>query len=472
MRWAAWQGRKRHPSWAGGRNIRWPKACSSPGSMCRQQPLLAMALSSVLLLGAMLHQGSTLVGLFYVPAMLLHLITYLLVAVLTGYVADSRRYEREAAHWQAAQHEERLAVLKRLYDENMEVKNHLYHQIVNSDDSIGRLYRIIRNLDSVEPENIFTQAAAVTAQVLDVRDIAVYVVGNDQRYLRQKVRLGRLANQLPRSLRVADCRYLQSVLHEKAVYINRELAADAPDMAATIIHQGRVIAVVEVFGMRFEQWSLHQQNLLSITVRLISSSMGRAYQYESEIQARRYWGNTRILQAKEFDKIIAELKVRRQLQGDLPLAMLRVDMTGLDYQELDSRLSGAIRNEDFVGLWADRVYVLLPDAEEEVTAMVDLLGSLHDYVQVRKPGFGLLANGGAPLYLPYDGNTPQNASKMLQSLDGQLVESVFYGSDLKDGEETSKENSDYYKLALQAGFDGAFLDVIDVYQYFCEGSAK
>ena len=50
--------------------------------------------------------------------------------------------------------------------------------------------------------------------------------------------------------------------------------------------------------------------------------------------------------------------------------MLRVDMTGLDYQELDSRLSGAIRNEDFVGLRADRVYVLLPDADEEVTAMV------------------------------------------------------------------------------------------------------
>lgn len=87
-------------------------------------------------------------------------------------------------------------------------------------------------------------------------------------------------------------------------------------------------------------------------------------------------------------------------------------------------------------------------------------------------GCWLMANGGAPLYLPYDGNTPQNASKMLQSLDGQLVESVFYGSDLKDGEETSKETSDYYKLALQAGFDGAFLDVIDVYQYFREGSAK
>ena len=50
--------------------------------------------------------------------------------------------------------------------------------------------------------------------------------------------------------------------------------------------------------------------------------------------------------------------------------MLRVDMTGLDYQELDSRLSGAIRNEDFVGLRADCVYVLLPDADEEVTAMV------------------------------------------------------------------------------------------------------
>ncbi|WP_177220815.1 NAD-dependent epimerase/dehydratase family protein [Selenomonas sp. GACV-9] len=336
----------------------------------KHQALLAMVLSTVLLFVGLVWQGNTWVGLLYVPAVLIHVSMYLFVAVLTGYVADSRKHEREAADWQVAQYKERVEFFKKLYEENLEVKDHLYHQIVNSDDSIGRLYRIIRNLDSVELENIFTQAAAVTAQVLDVQDIAIYVVGADQRYLRQKVRMGRLANQQPRSLCVADSPYLQTVLREKAIYINRELVKDTPDMAAPIVHQGQVIAVIEIFGMKFEQWSLYQQNLLSITVRLIASSMGRAYQYESEIQQRRYMADTRIMQEDEFRKIIEELRARRKLQGDLPIAMLRVDMTGMDYRGLDERLTGVIRNEDFVGLLAGNIYVLLPDADEEVTAMV------------------------------------------------------------------------------------------------------
>ncbi len=122
--------------------------------------------------------------------------------------------------------------------------------------------------------------------------------------------------------------------------------------------------------MRFEQWSLYQQNLLSITARLISSSMGRAYQYEREIQERRYFKGTRILQETEFKKILDELRSRRKVQGDLPVAVLRVEMAGIDYAQLDERLSRVIRNEDFIGVLDGQVYILLPDANEEVTEMV------------------------------------------------------------------------------------------------------
>ena len=334
------------------------------------QAFVAMLLSTVILLASLLAQGSELVAISYMPENILHITAYLFTAALTGYFADARRFEREAGEWQKNQARERQAFLRGLYEENVAVKDKLYRQIVNSHDSIGRLYRIIKRLDSIEPENIFTQAAAVTAQILNADDLAIYVVEPAGGYLRQKIRLGKIAACQPRSLRVADYSYLQGILQTRSIYVNRELVKDTPDLAAPIVYQDKVIAVVAVFGLSFEQWSLYQQNLLSITTRLISASMGRAYQYESEVQGQRFVAGTRILQPVELQKIIKEMQERRKLQGDFPVAILRVDMQGLDYVTLDGRLSQVIRNEDFVGLGSDGVYILLPDAAEKVTAMV------------------------------------------------------------------------------------------------------
>ena len=124
--------------------------------------LLAMLLAAVLLTGSLMQQGVNLVGMLYQPEILLHLVSYLFAAVLTGYFADSRAYEREAASWQKRHADERYAFLKGIYEETLSVKDRLYRQILNADDSIGRLYSIIRQLDSVELENVFTQAAVVT----------------------------------------------------------------------------------------------------------------------------------------------------------------------------------------------------------------------------------------------------------------------------------------------------------------------
>lgn len=348
----------------------------------KRQAFLAMVISIVIFIAASLARGGELISLIYVPENILHLTAYLFTAALTGYFADARRFERESMEWQKRQAGERQNFLREIYEENLAVKDKLYRQIVNSDDSIGRLYRIIKRLDSVEPENIFTQAAAVTAQILNVDNIAIYVVGADGYYLRQKVRMGKMTGRQPRSLRVADHSYLQNIMQSHAVFVNRELVKDTPDLAAPIVYQDKVIAVITIFGLRFEQWSLYQQNLLSITTRLISASMARAYRYEQGIQEKRFVSGTRILQAEEFQKIIKELENRRQLQGELPVAVLKVDMSGMDYAALDNRLSHVIRNEDFVGLGNTGVYILLPDANPEVTAMV----------QKRLQGAGVIAS--------------------------------------------------------------------------------
>ena len=88
------------------------------------------------------------------------------------------------------------------------------------------------------------------------------------------------------------------------------------------------------------------------------------------------------------------------------------------------------------------------------TAMVQLIGELHDYAHRHNAHFQLLANGGSPLYLPIDGNTKENAAKMLQSVDGQLAESVFYGFDMQDGQETPAEENEFFQHTLDNAHNG------------------
>ena len=331
---------------------------------------LAMLFSLVMLISGWLLQGRELASLAYQPQSSMHVILYIFVAVLTGYFADSRRYERQEASWHEEQARERFDFLRHLYDENQQIKDRLYHQIVNSDDSIGLLYSIVRRLDSVRMEDVFTQAAAVTSQIMGTRDIALYVMGQDRLYMRQKIHMGPTAATQPRSLRIDDYPYLQTLVQEHHIFVNRELVKNYPDMAAPIVYQGKVIAVVQIFGLQFNQWSLHQQNLLSVTARLIAASMGRAYEYELAVAAERYIAGTRLLKPDELDAIRQELRSRRTVTGNYPVSILRVDMTGIDFQTLDQRLSHTIRNEDFVGVHGDDVYIVLPDADAEVAAMV------------------------------------------------------------------------------------------------------
>ena len=336
----------------------------------KQQALLAAALSLALLVHGLLGAGGDLVAMLYSPREFLHFVSYFFVAVLTGYFADRASYQQLADTRIKRRLQNRYSFLENLFKENIAVKDRLYRQIVNSDDSIGRLYRIVSRLDSVETENLFTQATSVTADILDVEDVVVYVVGEGGYYLRQKVRLGSRTGEMPRSLRVDDYPYLQEMLREKKIFVNRDLIKGLPDLAAPISYEGRVIAVLQIYHLDFEQWSLYEQNLLSVTARLVSSSLGRAYAWEQETAGRKYIDETRILRLEEFQKVIEEFRERRRMQADYPVALLPVNVKDENYREIDHKIANSIRAEDFIGATTDGVALLLPDVAGKTLDMV------------------------------------------------------------------------------------------------------
>ncbi len=71
-------------------------------------------------------------------------------------------------------------------------------------------------------------------------------------------------------------------------------------------------------------------------------------------------------------------------------------------------------------------------AVDPKTAMVELISQLHSYAQQKQPGFYLLTNNGLGLYTSEDGSDPTLAARMLQSIDGIVLEEFSYGWEMKD----------------------------------------
>ena len=77
-------------------------------------------------------------------------------------------------------------------------------------------------------------------------------------------------------------------------------------------------------------------------------------------------------------------------------------------------------------------------AVDPKTAMVELISQLHSYAQQKQPGFYLLTNNGLGLYSSEDGSDPALAVRMLQSIDGIVLEEFSYGWELKDDTATPR----------------------------------
>ena len=336
----------------------------------KRQSMPAALLSAGLLIYSFLLHGADIVGLLYLPQHMLHFASYLFVAVFTGYTTDSKNRTIENMEYRNQRAQERYEFLEDMYSENIKIKNKLYHQIVNSDDSIGRAYQIIKKLDSVELEDVYTQAAEVTAELLNAEQVAIYIVGKNAYYLRQKVRRGEKVSELPRSLKIEEFPYLQELMAKQSIFVNKKLEEGLPDLAAPVVFQNKVIAVIQIFDLDFEKWNLSQQNLLAVTARLIASALGKAYQYEEGSQSRKYIENTRIIRQEEFIKICREVRRRQQvLSNSAQAAYLRI--TAAEESEvLDRKLAGVVRTEDFIGEYEGSTYILLLDITPAIVEQV------------------------------------------------------------------------------------------------------
>jgi len=338
----------------------------------KRQSLPATALATILLIYGFLSRGADFVSIMYQSQQMVHFATYLFVGVVTGYVSDSRERVTSDLNITLRNLKEQYNFLKNMYSESNQTKDALYKQIVNSDNTIGKTYSVIRELDSLEVENIFTAANKIVAETMKTEAVAIYIVGKNKDYLRQKIKTGTILNHLPKSIKIQDHEYVNQMMEDKRVFTNKFLTSECPNMAAPIIYGGQVIGVIQIYNLPFENLTLYHENLLKITAMLISDVLGKAYLYELGVHDKKYIGATRILIVEEFEKIQTEIDRRKSTyETELSIVLLRIIAKELDYNMIDKGLEKVIRDEDYIGLRQDgQVYVLLTNITPDMVLKV------------------------------------------------------------------------------------------------------
>lgn len=333
-----------------------------------KQSIISAVLASGLYFFEHLQNGRDWVSLLYDPEVLFMLAIYLFFGLLVGFVSD--RHRREAAEMRndLQAERERYDFLNAVYKDTRLVKDELQRQLVGSKDSIGRIYSIVKKLETLEPEQIVTSSVDVLEHLLESRRISIYSV-NGTNFLRLMIKSGGSSFLLPKTIRLSEHPWYAEVIDGKSVRVNRSLESGAPVIAAPIVHDGTVVAIVSVHDTEFERLTLGFENLFKVSVEMISDSLARAFQFVGATRSERYVDDTPVLQEASFNQVLESKTAAKRLHNaDFVLLEVRADLGNL--KRVADRIAETLRDSDYLGLIRDRLVLLLSNSNSEEAGFV------------------------------------------------------------------------------------------------------
>jgi len=338
----------------------------------QRQAYLAMILSSALFIGGNLLSGIDIVTFVYTPENLLRLAAYLLVGMVTGYSIERKNRDLESKDLTIQSQKNKYSFLTDVYNETKIIKNELENQIIDTEDSFGVIYGIIQKLDSLEIEKIFSSAIGAVERIMKTDSVSIYTlnIGGGNNFMRLRSRSVLLEDKIPNSIKISNFKELGEVIKTKSIYVNRKLDPNIPVMMAPVIDEKKVIAIVSVHRTKFENLTLHYENLFQTIVGLITNTLKRAYFFEVSLRDKRYVTDTRILTSQTFGKILQEVKNNKEELG-MSYTLLAVASQEETYSQISNKVINSIRDNDYIGLSdSGKIYILLSNTKDNYANIV------------------------------------------------------------------------------------------------------
>lgn len=292
-----------------------------------------------------------------------------ILGLVVGYMRDQIRIIKGEDEQEMGYLSGLLDDIEDINDSNVRMKNVLETQIVNQNDSFGKLYEITSSLEQYSPEEVLFYAAEVLSKVIDSKDVAIYTVANAS-YARLFSATSIKARELGNSVNYTKLGPVYEALKDKKVYVNKEMDERYPLMANAIYSEDDMQLIVMIWGIPWERMTLSQANMLTVICYLIQNAVVRANRYLEALEYKRYVEGTNILEPEAFTSLV-KAYLGAKTKGLTECAFLAVDNGKSDVHDTGVILSKKLRQTDFIGILDDgRLYALLANTNEKDAELV------------------------------------------------------------------------------------------------------
>ncbi|QOR66402.1 GDP-mannose 4,6-dehydratase [Cytobacillus suaedae] len=314
----------------------------------KNQSILASGLTIILYTHNQLLNGREIISLLIDEETLLNFSIYIFLGIVSGYVVDRKKAKEQATRRELVALQGKYSFLSEIYHETRKMKDELQTQIINSEDSIGKIYSVVKRLDSLEKEQIYAEAITVLEKILKTNSVAIYIPGQNGPFLRLISNSKNLNQLIPRSIRSDESPELKQVCTTHQIFINKELCSDVPMIMAPIVKDEKVIALICLYDVEFNQLTLNYKNQLKVVVDLISVSLARAYEYVRATNGERYIRGTVILEPGHFSSI---LNYKKKMKEDLGIEYTVLELPWTpDFKRNILQLERSLRETDYIGM--------------------------------------------------------------------------------------------------------------------------
>ncbi len=290
--------------------------------------------------------------------------SYLLLGSISGYIRDKHndmiQYEKEEFELL----EQKYVFLTELYNRVLENKDRFNSQIISYKNSFGKLYAVVKQLNTTFPEEVFYKAVSVLEDMLENHSVAIYSMAGDSDFARLNVCSKGLSNELGKSVKLSDYPELYQNLKENKVFINTGYIKGCPQYATPIFKDGTLLGMIVLMYADNKQMTMEFSNEFTIITKLIRDSIIRAMEFDS-LTGKVVLG-TQILKKDAFAQILAVRKRMNEKQYTNYTLLKIGDRDKRNIMELSEMIEGIVRNNDILGLGEDEeLYLLLSQTKAD-----------------------------------------------------------------------------------------------------------
>jgi hypothetical protein len=299
---------------------------------------------------------------------------YFVLAIMISYTIFRYKQSLKDEKDQNAELQEEYEAIYDLNKTNVEIKKVFEDRLLNYGDSIGKIYSIVSELDSLDPEKIVVESLSVVSQIMNVRDVCIYRAARDG-YFHFVDATTEDARVMRNAIKLDDYADFSKAMKSGDIYVNHGIGNELPRMAAPIQSDNKLIYIIMLWNMEFENLNNYQKNLFLVLAKIITSNLNKGYLYEEIGRNQNYYEKTDILYPDIFKKMVVQ-----QLENVAPeersYSLIEIPIGDISLEEISSRLSSLVRDDDKIGKLKDddsNVYLLAHAGKKDIFFVLNKL---------------------------------------------------------------------------------------------------